>query len=150
MPDFYLDSTLAADLAAALARKDEINALQAALTTEEAAVDEKIEEIQAVQAYIADDFPPVDSVAAPATFTATAGSLEVVLAWGAVSGATFTVQRSDDLNDWSTPTTVYSGTGTGYTNTGLSAGQPYFFRVRATKTGFNPSDWLYDTATPTA
>lgn len=149
MPDFYLDSTLAQDLAAAQTRKAAIGEQITALEAEETALDEKIAEIQSVQAYIADNFPPTDTAAATATFTATPSSTQVALAWSAVTGSTsFRIERSTDLTDWSGAVLVYSSNGTSYNNTGLTNGTTYYYRIATLRTGYNRSEWVYASATP--
>lgn len=149
MPTFYLDSTLAKDLAAAQVRKAAIGEQIAALNDEDTALDEKIAEIQAVQAYIAGDYPPLETAAATATFTATPSSTQVALSWAAVTGATsFRIERTADLTNWGGATIVYSSNGTSHTDTGLTNGVIYYYRIATLRTGYNNSEWVYVSATP--
>jgi large repetitive protein len=72
-------------------------------------------------------------LAAPTGFSATAsGSSQINLSWSAVAAATgYTLQRSaNGSTGWATDATVGSSTTT-YSDTGLSAGTTYYYRVQA-------------------
>ncbi len=72
--------------------------------------------------------------AAPINLAATAQSQSSIsLAWTAVGSnqTGFKIDRSTDGNTWTTINTV-SSTSTTYTDTGLTAGTLYYYRVRAT------------------
>lgn len=74
--------------------------------------------------------------APPTTFTATAGGTAgtIVLAWAAMPHATtYTVQRSTHPNYGMT--TVYSGSGTGFTDSGLTTGTVYYYIIQAVNGG---------------
>ena len=70
--------------------------------------------------------------APPTTFTATAGGTagQIVLAWAAMPHATtYTVQRS--THPQYGMSTVYTGSGTGFTDTGLTTGTVYYYIIQA-------------------
>lgn len=96
--------------------------------------------------------PPVNSsqLAAPGSFTATqAGSTQINLSWAAVTNATgYVVDRATN-SGFTTGVTlgIYTGSGTSYNNTGLTASTTYYYRIRATAVGY--SDSTYSTANAT-
>jgi hypothetical protein len=56
---------------------------------------------------------------------------QINASWTAVTGATgYTLERSTASN-FSSPTTVYTGTATSFNDTGLSADTQYYYRVKA-------------------
>ena len=74
---------------------------------------------------------PLSSPGAPAATTLNAGT-GLSLSWGSVAGATgYELFRAPAGSE--NFTRVYRGTATSYTNTGLSTGQAYNYRVRAYK-----------------
>ena len=69
---------------------------------------------------------------APATLTATAGNAQVILNWAASTGATsYNVYRGTSANGESTTPVMTGVTGVTWTNTGLTNGKNYFFKVAA-------------------
>ena len=83
-------------------------------------------------------------VSTPTNVKATAGDKQVKLTWTAVSGATkYRVQRLND-SKWGTIATVSTN---GYTNTGLTNGTTYSYRVLASADG---STWSGASETVTA
>ena len=73
---------------------------------------------------------PAAIPAAPATLSANPGNTEVALSWPASAGATgYKVWRS--LAHGGPYTLIVSQVGTGYTDTGLSNGTPYYYTVSA-------------------
>jgi len=67
---------------------------------------------------------------APTNLTATAGTGQVKLAWTASSGATsYNVYRGTVAGGEGTTAIATGVTGTSYTNTGLTAGTTYYFKV---------------------
>jgi fibronectin type 3 domain-containing protein len=72
-------------------------------------------------------------LAAPAISSAAAsGSTSIKVSWGAASSATgYQLYRS--TSETGTYARVYSGTARAYTNTGLTTGKAYFYKVRAYK-----------------
>ena len=79
---------------------------------------------------VALSLPLPPPTAAPAEITATAGDGRVALAWSAVEGATgYRIFRST-TGVWDLPP-FKTVSGTVYTNTGLSNGTPYAYRVAA-------------------
>jgi cellulose 1,4-beta-cellobiosidase len=74
--------------------------------------------------------PQVSAPAAPTGLTASAGNAQVTLNWAATAGATsYNVYRSTSSG---AETLLQTGvTGTTYTNTGLTNGTTYFYKVAA-------------------
>lgn len=75
--------------------------------------------------------------AVPANFTATSASYgSVKLAWTAVPGANgYQVYRAtSSTGTYSLVTTLTSGTAASYTNTGLTCGSTYYYKIRAYRT----------------
>lgn len=96
--------------------------------------------------------PPVSGgagsqLATPGNFNAnTASSAQINLSWDAVGSATsYTLQRAT-LSDYSNATNIYTGALLFYNDNGLSASTTYFYRVRATASGFLASNYATDSA----
>lgn len=93
--------------------------------------------------------PPTTTPGAPTELTATAGNTQVNLAWKAVTGATsYNVYRGAATNAQASTPIATNITGLTFSNTGLTNGTAYFYKVRAVNsigTG-NPSNEA--TATP--
>jgi hypothetical protein len=81
-----------------------------------------------------DNVSVIPAPPAPAGLTATAGNGQVALSWTASSGAaSYNLYRSTSTG---TETLVQSGvSGTSFTNTGLTNGTAYFFKVAAVNAG---------------
>jgi len=80
--------------------------------------------------------PQVPAPSAPTGLTATAGNAQVALAWTASSGATsYNVYRGTTTGGESTTAIATGITTTSYTNTGLTNGSTYFYKVVAVNTG---------------
>jgi large repetitive protein len=79
-------------------------------------------------------------LAAPVATAVAATATSTTVTWPTVTGATsYVVQRSVDSGTWATvnsPTAV-TGTTQTYTDTGLTAGTEYFYRVQAVNAGGN-------------
>lgn len=87
-------------------------------------------------------------LATPTGFTVTsASSTSLTSSWSAVTNATsYTLDRSPDgSTSW---TNVYTGSGLTYTNTGLTAGTTYYYRVKATASGYTDSAYANANAAP--
>jgi hypothetical protein len=67
------------------------------------------------------------------------GDGNYTVSWSAVSGATTYTLEEDDNADFSTPTTVYSGSGTSESMTGRDLGT-YYYRVKASNES-GSTDW---------
>ncbi len=82
-----------------------------------------------------DNAPAPGTPAAPASLTATPGNAQVSLAWKASTGAaSYNLYRGTGANA-EFPTAIATNiTATTYTNTGLTNGTPYFYKVRAVNT----------------
>ena len=75
-------------------------------------------------------------------------STAITLTWTAVTDATgYVLQRSADQTTW---TTVYTGTLLTYTDTGLTASTPYYYRLAASQSGGTTSPYspVVSTSTP--
>jgi uncharacterized protein (DUF1800 family)/fibronectin type 3 domain-containing protein len=73
--------------------------------------------------------PPIP---APTGLTATPGNGQVTLSWSAVAGAaSYNVYRGTSSNGEAAAPAATGITGTAFTNTGLTNGTKYFFKVRA-------------------
>ena len=93
---------------------------------------------------------PTAGISTPTGLTATAGNGQVTLTWNSVSNAYYyKIYRSNSA----TGTYSYIGTAysTSYTNTGLTNGQTYYYKVSAVDYSYNESALSsYVSATPTA
>jgi titin len=68
--------------------------------------------------------------------TTTLSATSISLAWTAPAGATgYKIERSTDTNTWTAITQSLSGTAAYFTNTGLTAGTDYYYRITALGTG---------------
>jgi len=75
---------------------------------------------------------PVAAPAAPSGLTATAGNTQVSLSWTASSGATsYNLYRGTTAGGESATAIATGITGTSYSNTGLTNGTQYFYKVKA-------------------
>ena len=87
------------------------------------------------------------TVPGPASLIATAGNAQVVLTWGAISGATsYKVKRS--LGSGGPYTTIASPTTTTYTDTGVTNGTTYYYVVSAVTGSGETGNSNEATATP--
>ena len=90
---------------------------------------------------------PVAPPPAPAGLTATPGNAQVVLAWNVTAGATsYTVKRS--LTSGSGYATIFTGATTGYTDSAVTNGTPYYYVVTASNAGGTSADSAQSAATP--
>ena len=99
--------------------------------------------LAALKAYIS-----AAQLSTPTGFTATgASSTSIALAWSAVSNATsYTLDRSPDgSTSWAN---VYTGSGLTFTNTGLTTGTTYYYRVKATASGYTDSAYANANSAP--
>lgn len=82
----------------------------------------------------------VDILLAPST-TAIGGNTESVINWSIVAGAdNYIIERSED--DFSSEgTEVYNGSLLTYTDTGLTNGTTYYYRIKTVGNGYITSDW---------
>jgi len=73
---------------------------------------------------------------APTGLTATAGNQQIALSWGAASGATsYNVYRGTTSGGEGTTPIATGLAGTTYTNTGLTNGTTYYYKVAAVNSG---------------
>ncbi len=80
--------------------------------------------------------PAASAPLAPAGLTATRGRRKVMLAWTASAGATsYNVYRGTAAGAEGTTPVATGITATSYTNTGLTNGTPYFFKVATVESG---------------
>lgn len=78
------------------------------------------------------------ALAAPANFAASAvEATTMTLAWDAVTDATgYVLQRATDVGFTTGVTTLYTGTDLTFDDSGLTTATTYYYRVRATKSGW--------------
>lgn len=69
-------------------------------------------------------------------------SSEITLTWNDVDNATsYTLQRASDASFITGLTTVYTGALFTFADTGLSSSSTYYYRLQATATGYNDSNY---------
>ena len=85
----------------------------------------------------------------PTTFEATAGDSQVACNWDDMADADNYIVEMDTNSDYSTATEIYSGAVSGHTETELSNGILYYFRVKQQRDGYPDSEWSTASATPT-
>jgi len=94
---------------------------------------------------------PVGAPAAPTNLNATSGDAQVTLSWKAPPGATYYNVYQGGAAGGESATPVATGiTTTSYTNTGLTNGAAYFFKVVATDAGGTSGYSNEASATPAA
>src|SRR5262249_49235702 len=92
--------------------------------------------------------PQILTPSTPAGLTATAGDMQVVLSWTAVTGATsYHVKRSTSSG---AEAQIAAPTTNAFTDTGLASGTKYFYVVSAVNTGGESGSSSEVNATPTA
>ncbi len=95
--------------------------------------------------------PAAPVPAAPTGLTATAGNASVTLAWTASSGAaTYNVYRGATAGGEAATAVATGITATSYTDTGLTNGSTYFYKVAAVNTGGTSAQSAEASATPSA
>ncbi|MGO8673157.1 MAG: malectin domain-containing carbohydrate-binding protein [Capsulimonadaceae bacterium] len=95
--------------------------------------------------------PSAGAPAAPTGLTATAGNGQVALAWTASSGATsYNVYRGTATGGESATAIATGITTTSYTNTGLTNGTAYYFKVAALNASGTSAQSTEASATPTS
>jgi len=93
--------------------------------------------------------PVVAVPAAPTGLTANAGNAQVSLSWTASSGATsYSVYRGTSAGGESATAIVTGLTGTSYTNTGLTNGTAYYYKVAAVNASGTSAQSNEASATP--
>lgn len=88
-----------------------------------------------------------DSVEIPYPFFANSVDKDSIRCEWIDIGADTYVLQSDDNDDFSSPTTEYTGSNTSYTLTGLSANTKLYFRLKAQTAGLSDSRYAIDTCT---
>ena len=71
----------------------------------------------------------------------TEGDTQLVVDWGVVEYADNYILERDTDSGFATATEVYNGSNTEYTDTGLTNGTTYYYRVKAQGAGRNDSEW---------
>ncbi|MGO8673116.1 MAG: malectin domain-containing carbohydrate-binding protein, partial [Capsulimonadaceae bacterium] len=93
--------------------------------------------------------PQVSAPAAPTGLTATAGNAQVALSWTASTGATsYNIYRGTASGGESATAIATGVTATSYTNTGLTNGTAYYFKVAALNAGGTSAQSSEASATP--
>jgi len=93
--------------------------------------------------------PTCSTLSAPTGLAATAGQAQATLTWNAVAGATgYNIKRGTSTS--ATPPTVATASQNVLTNTGLTAGTTYYFRVSATNSCGESANSAEVTVTPVA
>lgn len=89
------------------------------------------------------------TLSAPSSLTATANSsTQITLNWTAVTNATgYVVERATNSGFTTGLTSVYTGAALTYVNTGLTTATQYYYRVKATGTGYTTSGYATANAT---
>ncbi|WP_449435035.1 hypothetical protein [Pedobacter steynii] len=83
----------------------------------------------------------LEKLATPTISFGTPTGDSVLVKWTLVTnGITYTLQKASD-NTFADATTIFNATGTGFTATGLQPTTQYYFRVKASATGFNASNY---------
>lgn len=76
------------------------------------------------------------------------GSLDISWSWTTVTSASnYVLQRANDSGYITGLTTVYSGTGSAFDDTGLAGSTTYYYRVKAQASGYNDSAFATNNAT---
>jgi hypothetical protein len=73
------------------------------------------------------------------------GNYEVIWGTSSTKGVTYELQEATNSSFTNGLRTVYTGTGLSASITGRTKGTTYYYRIRATKTGYIPSDWQAST-----
>lgn len=106
--------------------------------------------VTSLWAYGISFIPALPKLDTPTGFTATPGDTENVLAWDAVTDTeSYTIEVSM-TEDFASSSIVYTGSDTGFTHTELANDTTYYYRLKATATGFTNSDYATANATPVA
>lgn len=95
-------------------------------------------------------YTAITALADVSGLSATPGNTQVDLSWSAVTNRTYyQIQRSTDNATWTTLTST--ATATTYSDTGLTNGTTYYYRVKAIGTGrySDSAAWASTNATPT-
>jgi len=80
------------------------------------------------------------SLPTPTILTANIFDDQINLYWDDLDADNYIVERSTNF-DYSGATQIYTGTSTNYQDTGLTSGVTYYYRVKASFTGYSDSDW---------
>lgn len=93
--------------------------------------------------------PPLD---APGTFAVEAGDTENVITWVKATNATNTVidAAADSGFTSGVRSGIYSGTGSSFTDTGLTNGTEVFYRAKSTASGYADSGYATGNGTPSS
>lgn len=87
--------------------------------------------------YTTDTVTTLTALTAPSIpIASSVGNTSMTLTWGTVTGATGYVLQRSASSSFTSPTSVYTGSGLTFTDSGLTASTTYYYRVHATATGY--------------
>jgi hypothetical protein len=98
-----------------------------------------------------DVYTPPATLGTPSLSLNVDGSTSITASWGSVLNATgYVLERANDSGFSTGLTTVYSGSGTEISDTLLSPSTTYYYRLKATATGYSDSSYSTSSATTTS
>lgn len=87
------------------------------------------------------------TLSTPSLTAAATSTTQINLSWGSVVNATSYVLQRATISNYSDATTIYSGATASFNNTSLNASTTYYYRVKATASGYNDSNYAGTSAT---
>jgi lysophospholipase L1-like esterase len=85
---------------------------------------------------------PIPTLASPTISASTASTTQINLSWGAISNAqAYVLERASNSGFTAGLVTLYTGSNLSLNDTGLSASTQYFYRLKATASGYTTSGY---------